>query len=258
MKKTFLLPSVIAIISFGVFADDNPGSGIAYNTKEMSSIIYRCNVSGSTTIDCDFVQTRVMPAFDYKKLDDELNKAREIFKTEGGFKKKDCDELKHFVGVLDRREEPKDGERFDLMSPEERHDKLVSWNSGLEFCNNPTEENFLKISRLHYDRLAKTCRASPYTFKQSYHLMPETGAWIADSKPVGDCGLVDLSRFEPEKIPGSDYTVWKFITKKAISNPKGTIFLGQSCGGLDQTEYVYDWRGKTWPQRCNYIEFSVF
>jgi len=243
--------------SISAIADSTPGLGIAYNTKETNSITYRCTSTGKFTIDCEFTQTRVMPAIKEGDLANNLEAGRREFKNGVRLEKADCDQYRHIVGVLEGREKSKSSENSDLIMQLNNPDDIASFKAVLDFCENPTEDKYLKIVQLHDSKMSKTCLASSYVFEQSYRLMPETEVWVADSKPAGDCGVVDLSRFEPDNSLGGGFKAWNFIAKKTIANPKGTMLLGQACSGLDEAEYMFSWRSKTWPMHCDYIEFSV-
>jgi hypothetical protein len=68
-----------------------------------------------------------------------------------------------------------------------------------------------------------------------------------------------LSRFEAEAEASSNFKLWKFVSQKAVTNPEATYFPGSpgiKCKELDQAKYVWDWRSKEHPLRCDYIEFS--
>lgn len=86
------------------------------------------------------------------------------------------------------------------------------------------------------------------------------GSWVVESTPQGPCGTVQLDRFEAEDVGTGSKKIrfWKYIARKAITNPNGQLALGGSCSGFDENSYAYDWRAKTHQQTCDYVEFSVF
>ncbi|UQS16766.1 hypothetical protein [Pseudomonas sp. HS6] len=255
MRKP-IFATYLIIASFSVLAESAPTVGIVYNTKETNSITFRCTSIETSTIECAFVQTRVLPAFKVENIEKSIENARNEFKQGIKLTKKDCIQYNEIFTDLKNKESTQQNKTSKATAKTEYEDDISSLKAVLAFCAKSTEENFIEIAKLNYSKLSRTCRASSNTFVQNYKLLPETGVWIADSNPVGDCGIVDLSRFESDKSLGKNFTGWSFISKKAITNPKGTLFLGQPCSGLDESEYIFNWRNITWPMQCDYIEFS--
>jgi hypothetical protein len=253
-KATFFL--YLVATSLPSLAGDIPTAGIAYNTKETNSIVFRCNQTKASTIDCEFNQTRVLPALKSEQSIKNLSIAREEFKKGTTIEKEECDRFQQILDIIDGKETEKTSNAPELLHQFKNKDDISFLKAGLIFCKKPTEENFIEMTRIIDSKKTRTCLASSNTFKQSYILMRDTGAWIAQSKPTGDCGIVDLSRFDPDKSLGSNFTAWNFIAKKAITNPNGTLLLGQPCSGLDEEEYLFSWQNRTWPMQCDYVEFS--
>ena len=79
--------------------------------------------------------------------------------------------------------------------------------------------------------------------------------WTAAAAPSGNCGIVDLGRFEQEKTHG---LFWKYYSRNAITNPNAVLNFGtgETCASLDQREYFWDWRGPAEFAGCDYIEFG--
>ena len=75
----------------------------------------------------------------------------------------------------------------------------------------------------------------------------------------GACGIVQLSRFEPERLKSSSGEFWKYIAKKSVTNKQGLFMRGFGgdvmCKDLDENEYIYDYKSKTHALGCDYIEF---
>ena len=67
---------------------------------------------------------------------------------------------------------------------------------------------------------------------------------------------MNVSRFEQDETSGSTGLFWRYYAKKVITNPRGEVWPGLSCSGLDQREYLYDWRSKDAYMGCNYIKFG--
>jgi hypothetical protein len=109
----------------------------------------------------------------------------------------------------------------------------------------------------------RTCRVSSSTFEQTFRRISDEikGAfsWVAHTSPTGACGIVQLSRFEPQKMPASQLTFRNCLARKAITNPKAEASPGMQCSDFDENIGVYSWRsdvGKSWVD-CDKIEFSV-
>ena len=131
-----------------------------------------------------------------------------------------------------------------------------------KFCESPTEESYLNFIRLGHEKDTRTCLVASNSFKRNFRLIGDTGSgahsWVVmQTSPAGSCGIVWLSRFEPEQMDDTRHIFWKYVAKKAVTNPQGTFLLGGSCKGLDEHEYVYDWRAKEYSLDCDYIKFSA-
>ncbi|MBY5400963.1 hypothetical protein HFO90_03970 [Rhizobium leguminosarum] len=126
-------------------------------------------------------------------------------------------------------------------------------------CDHPTEENFLKITRADHAKDLRTCQVSSNPFTQEFVWVSDFadgGAWVVSSQPEGPCGVVQLSRIEKDKSDTSGL-FWRYIARKATTNPSGTVLPGMSCSAIDQGEYVYDWKKtRSDHMQCEFVEFS--
>ncbi|MBZ9793362.1 hypothetical protein K9B32_25170 [Rhizobium sp. 3T7] len=126
-------------------------------------------------------------------------------------------------------------------------------------CDHSTEENFLKIAKAGHDKNLRTCQISSNPFAQQFVWVSDFdngGAWVVSSQPEGPCGVVQLSRFEKDQSATSDL-FWRYIARKAATNPSGTVLPGLSCSAVDQGEYVYDWKKpRSDHLQCEFVEFS--
>lgn len=142
----------------------------------------------------------------------------------------------------------------------QKRDFLRTGKGKMDFCKSRTQENFLNIVRVAHEKDTRTCKVSANTFKQTFRLVQNnisgTGAWVVQGTPEGPCGIVELSRFEPERGKDSKLVFWKYVARKAVTNPQGTFFLGASCKGFDEGEYIFDWRSEEHSLGCDYVEFS--
>ena len=280
-KHSFLFAVLIMGYSFPVFAgNDYPTTGMVYNTKEDSSITFNCTKTTDKFLDCDLVQTAVRKktkASDWsKKLAEAKKQMPDAIKDIS--KDKICDWVGSTVQVLEGKLTPEQAaenapkgaisdkkgfikgmKEMSDSKKQEMHDTMSALD---EFCRTKSEESYLKIAKLEHEKEMRTCTVGSNPFKQRFKWVGDyagKGAWVVDAQPSGPCGVVQLDRFEADKTD-SKLVFWKYIAKKAITNPKGELFLpGMTCADLDQDEYPYDWKNERDSKLgCEYIEFSPF
>jgi hypothetical protein len=160
-------------------------------------------------------------------------------------------------GFASNKEEFVEG--WKNITAEKRADMLPQVKALSAFCKAKTEESFLDIIKLEHVKDMHTCLVSANTFKQTFRKVDDysgSTAWVVDAQPSGSCGVVQLDRFEPEISSG--ITFWRYIARKAVTNPKGTLAIpNMTCSDLDQGEYLYDWRiGDDRKLNCTFIRFS--
>jgi hypothetical protein len=165
------------------------------------------------------------------------------------------------AAVLEGKKVAPKPEAISSLSQLEKTDMLRITKAFVAYCEKPTEENLVAIARVAHDRDRRTCSVSSHSYKQTFRLLSESGGrpvWVTQSSPEGPCGIVQLSRFESEEmtIGGRKYTNWKYIARKAVTNPTAELLPGARCSGLDETPYTYDWRSKDRQMSCDYIQFS--
>lgn len=263
-RFVFIVSGIFLLFTAYVYAGDSPTVGMVYNTKERNFLIYSCSEGQDHSLDCEFTQTRVTKKLTADDVKTRLNEARKGFPTSTDLAPESCKVYRDMFEVLrgHKRAPNKQGQDFSKnMSNMERKDMLKITSAMITACNSKTEENYLNAIRAMLDKDTRTCVISSYNFKQSFHLVLDnfSGArsWVAKGDPHGPCGIVQLSRFEPDKLKGSELVVWKYIAKKAITNRQGLAMPGIACKDLDENEYIFDWKPKT-PHavNCDYIEFS--
>ena len=98
----------------------------------------------------------------------------------------------------------------------------------------------------------RTCNVLGNPFKQSFTLNHYSGRWEHVSAPEGVCGVVQMTYFE--KAPDAK-TFWRWVTTKKVLNKNATEIFG-SCSGLDEAEYIYDWKDEERMMRCDFIKFG--
>lgn len=260
------LPIVVSIIvcfivGSNTLAGDAPDVGLLYNTKETHSLVFQCQQSSENILECDFTQTAVRKKAKPEDLKTTLSQARDEFRAGVKMTPAECKAYSELVEILEGRKKPPKEQEFKKISDIEKKDLLASTKAMTQFCKSRTEENFLKMIRLDHDKNTRTCQVSSNTFKQTFRYIKDNvsgvSTWVAKGEPVGPCGVVQLSRFEPEQPKGVPFVFWKYIARKVVTNPQGFIVPGASCKGLDESEYLYDWRSKEHQLSCDYIEFSV-
>jgi hypothetical protein len=248
----------VGAISPGLAADERPTLGTLYNTKENHSLTYECLLTEGV-LNCDFVQVSVRPKSDPATAQKYLESSRAEFRK--GFDAQEldrnCKDLKKIEDINAGRTKP------DFKPAREpnafERSEWSKWLSAFQtFCGSRTEANFLAAARIQAEREQRTCRVNAYTFKQSFKSIG-SGTWVTDGGAKGPCGIVQLSRFEPEvtALGKSSLTNWRYFARKAIANPKGEWDLGK-CSELDQEEYLYDWRSDERGLQCDFITFSMF
>lgn len=251
------------LYAVSAMADEEPSSGIVYNTKETHSLVYFCEKNRNNSLDCEFIQTSVRKKANAQDLKSRLDEARKTFSTSKELTPEMCREQKDFVEVLNGRNKAPNKYQQDFLkniSDLEKKDMLKIMSAITTACDSNTEENYLNVVRIGHDKDTRTCIVNSYTYKQSFRLVLDhiSGArsWVAKGEPSGACGIVQLSRFEPESLKDSKLVFWKYVAKKAVTNRQGLLMPGVACKDLDEDEYVYDWRSKEHALGCDYIEFS--
>lgn len=244
----------------GVWADEVPSVGLLYNTKETHSLVYRCQRNQNSSLDCEFTQTVVRNKANQEDLNSKLNHAREEFRGGSKISTEECKTFNELIDVLEGRKKPSKEDVFKEITDIEKRDLLKVARAMEGFCNSRTEENFLNVVRLGHEKDTRTCKVSSNTYKQSFRFVKDSlsgkGSWVVQGTPEGLCGIVQLSRFEQDRLKDFKSIFWKYVARKAVTNLQGTLYPGTSCKGLDEGEYVYDWKSKEYSLGCDHVEFS--
>lgn len=269
---------------------DVPTTGMLYNTQEASLLTYNCHKSDNAKLDCEFIQTSVRkkskPAELEKKIEDAKKQFPDALKEISSDKScgKELSFINPLIDVLSGKKTPeeiaetfssdKDFNKEEFLqnmkesSTDDKRELLKTMLALQNFCKEKTEESFLELTKLSHEKDSRTCIiAAGYSFTQTFTYVEDyssgDGTWVVESKPEGPCGAVQLSRFvsEKTKIGDSEFTNWKYIAKKAITNRDGAYFGDFKCSQADENEYLYDWKTSTKTDRlyhlgCEYIEFS--
>jgi hypothetical protein len=267
------------MVAFGAAAADYPTTGMLYNQREDSSLTYTCTLQqGQQRLRCEFIQTAVSKKARPEDLEKKLDEARKNYP--GAVKTfsdpKECNMVGAWLGMatgvlpIDAALARNPGLATDAAKFKEGMIRLQedakanpsvldTFRALAGMCDHPTEENFLKLTKADHNKNLRTCRISSNTFAQEFVWVSDFGnggAWVVSSQPEGPCGVIQLSRFEKDKTDTFGL-FWRYIARKAATNPSGTILPGLSCSAVDQGEYAYDWR-KTRSDHllCEFVEFS--
>jgi hypothetical protein len=240
-------------------AQEAPTVGLLYNTKESHSLTYRCEKNGQL-LDCEFTQIAVRRKTSPGELEARLKRGREEFPDFKRELKNQCKDVSLMLDVLEGRKKPPSEPKGQFTATQKQH-AIEMVKAMQTVCNSPTEKNLLAVVRIEHAKDMRTCTVSANSYRQAFRLIrdyvAETPTWVvAQDQPEGACGFVNLSRFEPDKVEGVRYPFWRYTARKAVTNPNGE-FLGRSCKGFDEAEYLYDWRGEEHALGCEYIQFSV-
>lgn len=253
--------ALLSSASTTALAQNAPTLGLLYNTQERHSLTYRCEAVRSAQLNCEFIQTSIRFKSTYADLPIVLEKARKQFGSERPPSIEACSTYRDILAVLDGKRAPPKQKGLSEMSPIEKADGRQIGKALVAYCDRPNEENFLSMIRTGFDKDRRTCNVSSTSFKQSFRLLSDASGrsiWAAEGSPEGSCGIVQLSRFEPEetKAGASTLTNWSYTARKAITNPSGEFYPGAKCSGFDEQPYTYSWRANEHQMSCDYIQFS--
>ena len=259
-KLTVTLYLTVAVLLGSVgevwSAEDQPRSGIVYATGETGYISYECKSLPTGQITCEFFATRVRKdqadrdAIKEAKIEWDRNKSSV---TNGILK--NCEWWKKLVPILEGnvRKSKQIKKVLKSQTDTSKNDLLKMGKAFVGFCRDKSLENYLKIIRLVNGKKNRTCIAGSQTWKTTFNRAGRT-TWSAVTTPEGTCGIVRLDRFEREIAGGrAKIPFWNFISKKAVTNPKGKGLYGQSCNWFDENEYKWSWRTREVPMDCDYI-----
>jgi hypothetical protein len=138
------------------------------------------------------------------------------------------------------------------MAPTQKADTLRGIKAFVELCREQTEARYIDLVRGDHERKQRTCRVWTNTFTQRFTRVME-GPWVVRDAPTGSCGVVNVSRFEMDADSGLKF--WRYHSKKVVTNKAGELMPGFPCSGLDEQEYLFDWRSEQRHLGCEYIRF---
>ncbi|WP_245494012.1 hypothetical protein [Rhizobium ruizarguesonis] len=272
-----LLACMFGLVAFDAAATDYPTTGMLYNQQEDSSLTYNCTMQQSQRLRCEFIQTAVRKKAKPADLEKKLADARAGYPNiVNQFKDpKQCGRMSALFSVLSGQLDIDEAlKRYPDLAPdaaafrtgmarlreEAKTSPIVldSIKAVITMCDHPSEENYLAMTRADHAKDMKTCQVSSNPYTQEFVWVADfgnSGAWVVSAQPEGPCGIVQLSRFEMDKEYHGLF--WRYVARKAATNPTGTLLPGYSCSAVDQGEYLYDWKKtRSDHMQCEFVEFS--
>ena len=242
------LPNIV----FG--SPNHPTRGIVYNTKESSMIEYDCKLQKNQELKCDITQTSIRKT--NKKLSEEIKEAKKQWENQKPFNKKECKIFEEYLPIVEGKmpaPNKNSEDKIKNMKSFQKNDFIKLGKSILKYCQKPDLNNFLKIITIEHDKKTRTCKVSSNSFKQKFEKADlKSNTWRVIPEAKGTCGIIQLDRFE---LDNKKFSFWNYISKKAITNPKGKGLL-LNCNKLDETEYIFSWKKREIALNCDYIDFS--
>jgi hypothetical protein len=250
----------LLLTASAAYPQDVPTTGLVYNTKDRASLLYECEREDET-LSCSFTQVGVRQKMTAEDLHKRLAEAAKR-KVEAPEPELCSNVLRYIEAVEGRAPMPK-----DFVPPKnesEKADTLRTMKAVRLYCATPNRENAIAVERASHDPDTRTCLVRSHTFKQTFTLVSDASSkkssWVVRASPSGACGTVQLDRFEPETLPyAPEWKQWKYVARKAVTNPEGIAFPGVKCSELDEEVYTYtsDITQNKRPGICDYIEFTV-
>jgi hypothetical protein len=242
---------------------DQPLQGLAYNTKEMSALIYECGVAQADRMTCKFTQMAVRKKTTAEEIKKRLADFDKLPEKERTPDPKLCAEMTKGLDILEGRRKP--DEPMRLKDPRDIANAKKAARAILKTCETGDLAVMRKELADQYALEGRTCRVSAYNYEQTFKRVSDTTtgkfAWVVDEGgPTGECGIVNLSRFERASLKESSLVVWNYIARKAITNPSAKTMMGMKCSDFDESTYTYLWRSDESPSwaECDKVEFFVF
>jgi len=246
MKILFI---ILTFLFTNVIGQEPPYSGTLYHQTENSSLNYTCQKKGEF-LECSFNQLSIWG----KSTDDIIEsneRIKKLWKEDKGFSKKTCSEFKEFQNSL-RGKNDKNQTQISNMSEFEKTNTLKYLDLAIKFCKKPTIKTFQKIAKLGNENNKKTCIINSQSFTQKFQKIPQTKKWVVVPETREYCGVIDVSRFEPEE-DSKQFEKWKYIGEKKVLNKDNKDII--DCSMLDEKPYVFSGNFRSFSKSCEFFKF---
>lgn len=264
----YVFGSLLLAATAGAVAMDAPKYGTVHNTRDKGWITYECGDVEDERLTCTLTQVMVRKKLKPAELEAKYQEA-----IRGIDDQKNDPALKELctmaAGAVDLMQggpgkglPPEAKQTFQGFNAMQRRDLEQQFSAVLDSCRTKDMDGMRRFFRLGLEKDLRTCLVSTNRFVQTFRPVRDydgklTSWTVADTSPQGDCGFVQMSRFVSDDKPLTGKVwLWKYIGKRATSNPEGQTILGTSCKEWDESETVYGWQQKEIPLQCDYIEHS--
>ena len=245
MRNIAIHIALLICSSIAIADDSRPTMGRVFNESEDSKIQYSCSLK-SAVLECDFVQVSLSVRMGKEEAEKSVQDALAEFRKAGdpSFNKQ-CAEVKNFEEYL---------KQYASRTYPKRLESFVDWLSTLEkYCANSSIASYEKILRIHFNEQANTCVINTHSFQQKFQ-KNSSGDWLVMTEPDRRCGLVYLDKFESDGA--NEFKSWNYVTRKVVTNKKGSTLLGGSCSMYDEKEYRWNWRKRAVGKDCEFVELE--
>lgn len=147
----------------------------------------------------------------------------------------------------------------ERATPVMRRDATAQAAALTEACQTRSTGALQRFFDLGVGLTERTCVVNTNSFTQTFRAHFNTdgsfASWnIADTRPQGDCGFIQLSRFVPVMDkPGQKPYLWQYYARRVTSNRQATSMLGK-CSDFEEFETLYDWISQPIFLQCDYVE----
>ncbi|WP_400083787.1 hypothetical protein [Yoonia sp. R78084] len=253
-RKELYIARIVPIlfISSAQMGVSEPTYGTLIGSLDGDILHYECSGDSEiNSLSCSFTQVLLTTNSSPEGLEDELASIPQMLADVSTFE--GCEDLvanfEDAISRVERGEPMEDGRILDMDADELEYSKrLVA--SLAAMCSDRTAESLEALFRLTHEREAITCRPFVNDYRQTFTKVDD-GLWVVDDGPTGQCGIVQVSRFEQSE---GDGFLWEYTAQRVITNPSGVSETGMSCSVLSDEPVLYTWRSDAHRIDCTFIE----
>ncbi len=248
---------LLLLATSAAFGQERPTIGLAFNTKEMSSIQYNCSLEGAAILKCDMIQTAVRKKTGSRNLRQEVAAAVAAVKTEKPPTAAECSRFAELGNAVRNPSmasaKPDFQTKLRAMSDTEKKDLLSLSDVFAAYCQNQNADAAGRMAAITFDRDSRTCRVVSHQFSMRFRRVQQSNTWTSNDGPDGPCGAITVASMEQE--PQSPM-LWNYVQKRVITNPSANWMGSAQCSAMDQSETRYNWQPSASYAGCDYIEFG--